>query len=365
MQIDFHHAVTYVVARLAGYGPSRASIIAHSAQHVDDATVDGTISFTNNAMYSSLASAHKGLDYANFDELANHLVWIPFHFLPGNDGKPAGHRPAGHKPASFVHKLVCRPNSPVAKDLIREAFEDRDKPYGLHRLGVTMHVFADTWAHRGFAGITHKINNVCDVLDSNDDVDEPFHDRVQDFFGDIVDKVTTCFIDEVLPLGHGPALSNPDKPYLKWSYTNGLGDRVMRDNPTDFLEAADQMCMVMQRFLKKDLDAEVPGLPPGPKATIDKMLRTLDDPKGKNRHDEWLAAIARGELGFPATEIGYIDEGTNSWEDQAFGKQDKCGKFNYAPSFLYSDWKKFHDALSAHRFSVIRSILPKYGICAA
>lgn len=44
MHIDFHHAVTYVCARHAGYGHDEAAVIAHAAQYVDDATnTRGTI----------------------------------------------------------------------------------------------------------------------------------------------------------------------------------------------------------------------------------------------------------------------------------------------------------------------------------
>jgi hypothetical protein len=38
MQIDFHHAVTYLCARMAGFAAAEAEIIAYSAQYVDDAT---------------------------------------------------------------------------------------------------------------------------------------------------------------------------------------------------------------------------------------------------------------------------------------------------------------------------------------
>jgi len=37
MQIDFHHAVTYVVARCAGFPHDDAAVIAYAAQDVDDA----------------------------------------------------------------------------------------------------------------------------------------------------------------------------------------------------------------------------------------------------------------------------------------------------------------------------------------
>ncbi len=45
MDIDAHHAGTYVVARLAGISHREAEIIAHAAQYVDDATNEGVIHF--------------------------------------------------------------------------------------------------------------------------------------------------------------------------------------------------------------------------------------------------------------------------------------------------------------------------------
>src|SRR5579871_1281898 len=103
MQIDFHHTVTYVLARLAGFPAPEAATIAWASQFVDDAVDSATVRFDNGAMYARTSSAHKMLDYRNFEALADHLVWLPFHFLPGNGGLPAGQ----HPPGTFVDKLIC------------------------------------------------------------------------------------------------------------------------------------------------------------------------------------------------------------------------------------------------------------------
>ncbi len=170
MQIDGHHTLTYIAARLAGYGKRTASIIAYSAQYVDDATNSGIIHFKNGAIYSRISSAHRMLDYRNSDELANHQVWVPFHFLPGNGGKPAGDNPNG----SFIRKLICYPDSHVARDMLRACASDIKKPYAFHRLGIAMHVFADTWAHQGFAGVNHNINVVKNIKTNNKKLEKSF-----------------------------------------------------------------------------------------------------------------------------------------------------------------------------------------------
>jgi hypothetical protein len=364
MQIDFHHAVTYVVARLAGFGHRDAEIVAYCAQYVDDAINGGLVQFENGAMYRRTASAHKALDYKHFDKLENRHVWLPFHFLPGNGGKRAGENPSDR----FIDKIVCRPDSPVAQEMTRSCILGRDAQYGLHRLGVTMHVYADTWAHQGFAGVIHEVNRI-QALDDQDAPEAGWVSRMADFFGDQFDRKISNFAGGVLPLGHGAALSYPDRPFLKWRYRSHQGEIVERDNPTDFLAAADCMCRAMQRYRVGDPDADVPGLPEQDRQRIGTLLRGIVDTDGEQRHKQWLGYISRGHFSFPAVRLDYRDKGVGSWKHQAMGTRriyDKRGERHpFDPSFLSSDWKMFHDAVQAHRFTLLHDILPHYGICAA
>ncbi|MEA2038678.1 MAG: DUF6765 family protein [Thermodesulfobacteriota bacterium] len=364
MQIDFHHGVTYVVARLAGFGHREAETIAYCAQYVDDATNGGVIEFTNQAMYSRIYSAHKGLDYRHFDKLSNHHVWIPFHFLPGNGGKRAGENPQG----SFIEKIICRSDSYVAKDMLLACIRGRNEPLGLHRLGITMHVYADTWAHEGFAGVNHVVNDV-KALDDQDEPDPGFLARLEDFFGDQFDRAAGRFVGDSLPLGHGAALSYPDRPYLRWRYRDSRGVTVVRDNPVRFVKAAQAMCIAMQRYMVGRVDAEVPGLSVHQRGKLGSLFETFKDTDGALRHRKWLEEIARGAFGFPPVRLAYKAKGVDSWKYQAIGTRrlidKKSDRFTYDPSFLGSDWKLFHDALEAHRFEIIKVILPRYGICAA
>ncbi len=351
MQIDFHHGVTYVTSRLAGFTHAEATIVAGASQYVDDAVSSGTIWFKNGAMYARISSAHKMLDYRNFEALADHLVWLPFHFLPGNGGFRAGQSP----PGSFVQKLVCLPNSPVAQDLVRSVIRERHRRYALHRLGVTMHTYADTWAHQGFVGVPHEINHATDLTGPGGEPDHSLKDRLENFF-----------VNKALPLGHGAVLSNPDKPFHVWGYTNGLGQRVERNNPRDFLDAADHMCRVMQCFRAGDADLAAPGLPERDRATMWGLLNSVRHDDARERHAAWLAEIKAGAFSFGPDDVTYVGEGDGSWKHVALGTHDpSVDEHEYADEFLASDWKLFHDALQAHRFDVMLHILPEYGICAA
>lgn len=357
MQIDGHHSLTYIAARLAGFPHRQASIIAYSAQYVDDATNSGVIRFDNDAMYSRISSAHKMLDYRNSDELANHRVWIPFHFLPGNDGFPAGKNPKG----KFIRKLVCTADSHISRDMLRACVNDHAKPYALHRLGISMHVYADTWAHQGFAGVNNKINEVSKIKSNDKKLDRNF-----------INKIINFFISEAFPLGHGAALSHPDRPSLVWEYKNGLKEKVKRNNVEIFMNAVDKMCRAMQCYRSKDLTMDLesmPGLPSVDKKKILSLLKTIKSDSGDERHQQWLKEIKQGAFSFGPQDLNYIPKGKGSWKHQSIGQLKAADSgheiFVYKEAFMKSNWKHFHDALQAHRFDILHDVLPKYGICAA
>ncbi len=353
MQIDFHHTTTYVVARAAGFNHDDAHIIAYASQYVDDATSTGMVQFDNQAVYNRISSAHKMLDARNTQELANHQVWLAFHFLPGNGGKQAGENPDG----SFINKIVCRPNSPVAQEMVRGVILDKDRLYGLHRLGVAMHVYVDTWAHQGFAGVLHDVNEVEDAEETSNS--GLFDGGIGSFLRDILD-------DAIPPLGHGRANVFPDMPFMQWQYENGKGELIQRDNTSDFMTAADHMCMAMQRFILGDPDANVAGLDADTKGKLYEMFVGIKNKKGDERHAEWLQAIRGGAFSFGAASIAdYMPRGRESWKAQALGTSHDLPVHRYQSEFLNSDWKMFHDAIQAHRFHVVHDILPRYGICAA
>lgn len=372
MQIDFHHGVTYICARLAGFSANDAQIVAHSAQYVDDATAEGEIWFDNGMIYPRTASAHKMLDYRNMRDLANHRVWLPFHFLPGNNGDPAPTQPPVYRSAEeFIVRCICRPNSPPARDLMRAVIERQDRPYALHRLGVAAHVFTDTWAHQGFVGYQHQINLASNIEAENDSHHKKnFYEKSTGFFGMGWEQLKSIFVGAALPLGHGTVLSYPDRPYLRWSYTDGLGQPVRRDNPKEFLEAARETYQHFRRYRdwpeagSKVFQREYP-LP----QAFDRIgvgLREIRDEDETVRHRKWLDRIGDGMFGF-RDRVAYIEKGQGSWKQKALSTDEdiidnRNAPLPYPASFLDSDWKLFHDALQAHRFFVLHELLPRYGL---
>src|ERR1700744_3699198 len=148
MNIDFHYGVVYVAARVGGMTPADACTVAHACQYVDDATTHGILRFKGGETFERFATAHKLFDYSNTENDQNRLVWTPFHFLPAAEGD------------TLEEMAVCRPDSEVAREVVRRAIRQRNTETGLHRLGVTLHTYVDTWAHQGFAGIESPWNRV-------------------------------------------------------------------------------------------------------------------------------------------------------------------------------------------------------------
>ena len=352
MEIDFHHAATYVAARIAGFSHENADIIAYSAQYVDDATSSGAICFDNKAMYSRISSAHKSLDLDNMNNAENHVVWLPFHFLPGNGRLGVGRDPTG----DFINKIVCGPDSPIAQEMVAAAIRDQGKPYSLHRLGITMHVYADTWAHQGFAGVLNEINEVEHAEETSDS--GQFAGGLPSFLNGILD-------DAVPPLGHGRAYILPDMPFLSWQYLNGKNQTIRHDNTKNFCDAANALCIAMKRYIQENPAASVSGIGPDDMEVIRNLFSNQTTKDGKKRHKAWLAAIEAGKFSFGKATPSYAEDGKQSWKAQALGTSTDMPVYTYRDTFLNSNWKLFHDALQLHRLTVLHDILPEYGICAA
>ncbi|NML44608.1 hypothetical protein HHL11_12655 [Ramlibacter sp. G-1-2-2] len=363
MQIDFHHAVTYVCCRLAGMDDAGAAVVAHAAQYVDDATNDGPLQFATGERYVRVTSAHQTLDLRlNSDAADNRMVWVPFHFLPGNDAVA----PGTDADEAFIRRMVCRPNSQVAQEMVFDCIERQDKVFALHRLGVALHTYVDTWAHQGFVGMVNDFNKV-DAIQVQPD---PAY-RNTEVYADLTSGATRAkaFVAGHLPVGHASVLTFPDLPFLRWSFTRDNGEKVVRDNPGDFLVAAQNMFDMARRYVARDRNLASADLPAADRQAIDTLLRNTIALEGEERHKAWAEAIAQGRFSFGPTQVDYIDSGPGSWKFQAVGQdpdvEDGSERFDFTPAFLTSHWKRFHDAVQHHRLFILHELLPRHGLSAS
>ena len=354
MNIDFHYGIIYIVSRLAELSPNDAEIVAHSCQYVDDATTNGILDFEGGETYERFASAHEMFDYDNLRNGQNRVFWAPFHFLPAGIGQ------------SLDEKAVCRPDSKVARAMIKRAIEERSAINALHRLGVSLHVYVDTWAHQGFSGVASDLNYVQSL--SGDDHDNTrWLDKLEKFLSDFGHDVQSGILDKVSKLGHGAALHFPDMPWAKWQYTNGKGELIQRDNLPDFVEAANMACKAVRGYINSNPNFEnEAGLSEAERGAIENLLASNRSHDGDERLKYICDALQSGEIPKLKEQIPrYIGKGHGSWKHIATGIEeqgdgDKQPK--WSANFEESDYRKFHDAVKRHRFVVTQEILPTHGV---
>jgi uncharacterized protein DUF6765 len=354
MNIDFHYGVIYIAARLGGLSAADAQTVAHACQYIDDATTPGLLKFGGGQQFERFASAHKLFDYQNVQDDLNRLVWTPFHFLPAGVGN------------TLEERAICRPDSDVARDLVKHALARRGADNALHRLGVTLHTYVDTWAHQGFSGIESDYNKVSH-LEAVDCTREDWLKRLERYTEHLIDQFQSDVLTRALPLGHGAALTYPDLPWAKWSYKNGKGKTVQRDNLPEFVTAADMACRVVQAWVAKAADfAGQPGLPASAKTALQQLLATNIDMNELKRLNVIRDAVAAGLIpGIQEPIPDYIAKGIGSWKHLATGIEvhgDGDGFPQWTPEFETSDYRKFHDAVKEHRFAVVQEILPACGL---
>jgi len=349
MQIDFHHTVTYVLARLAGFAHQEAVIVAHSAQYVDDAQNRGIILFDNGNKYNHIASSHSVTDVPhNLNNVEDYQVWVPFHFLPGNNGQPAGQG----KDVSINQRMLCQPDSFVAADLCRAALATKGDQNTLHRLGITIHVYGDTWAHQRFCGFEDHLNT------SHDESQEGFLERVE------------AFAAEIASLGHGDVSVHPDQPFRTWKYRDSDNKEVSRSNLDIFIQACDRIFQFLMAY--RGAGGTHTQMVAQDRERLLSSLKSFDSENAETRHQQWLDLLAHGGFSFNALtqeqvlDLQYVPKGIGSWKYEALGTEastDYEGQiFPYKESFETSNWKLFHDALKAHQTEVLNKLLPEYGL---
>ena len=258
MQLDMHYHGTYAMARAAGLKPSAAKMIATCAQFVDDNVAGGGVAFEDGARIDAEATAtgHHAVDIENLEAHDQRQVWVPFHFLPGNQGE------------GYTERLKCRMDSEVARDMRDHHLGFAGEPFDLALMGIAAHVYADTFSHYGFSGVSSRGNKVDNKSfsfggDLDPDVRDYIEGKARAFFksqkgGGLLTNIKSWLGEELSgALGHGAVATYPDRPYLVWSFDYEQEDavegrRCTRDNPATFLAG----CRALHDMFRQFADLE-------------------------------------------------------------------------------------------------------------
>ena len=156
MQKDFHYYATYCAAWLAGYSHEESMQICYSAQLVDwcSKTLLKKLKAPRAAATTQLQLElmEAGSDPVSLQDITR--IWASFHFLPRNLYARVKHSSRAYRDK---YRMICGPNSDLLADTVELA-----RGGSLQAAGIAMHILADTWAHRNFAGTPSLLINNTD-----------------------------------------------------------------------------------------------------------------------------------------------------------------------------------------------------------
>lgn len=342
MQSDMHYYATYAMAVLGGIPPDDAQTVAHASQWVDDQN-DGKIeTYSDGASIQTTPTAHHPVDAGVRAILGGHRddarhVWVPFHFIPGGVGD------------TYADKMLCRKDSEPARDMLAHhlSVPMARNGFGLHLAGIAAHAYADTFSHYGFSGYHSPSNAIEDGSLVFDNLHQSVEKRLRDHYENFRRIVTNS-----ADLGHGGVGTNPDQPYLRWSFRYADGrSSGPRDNPATFLEACHAMHGFFARFSEVRYGAGAYPSKPFPDRAIAAILAE-HLPRGQ-RETLWKDAMRDGVLGSVPVCADYR---AAVWQPPA-----------RAEDIRKSDFYLFHCAADYHRSYVLRVLLPsdRYGLVVA
>lgn len=360
MQVDMHYYGTYVLARVAGVKTESARTIAYAAQFVDNSTAREIDDHDDGGKIIAVPTAHHVGSIRNRDKNDQRFIWVPFHFFPGGEG------------VSWTDKLICHKDSDMAREMVSHHLSQCTRPYALELMGLTAHVYADTFSHYGFSGVSSRRNRVkgnsFKLGHSKEVVETALGKSLGEWFnkwghqGGLLTNVRSAIsnIGETYSgaLGHGGTSNYPDLPFLRWEFEYEYPDLTnpefcKRDNQVNFLECAEALHGMFAKFVEandehRDLDSFIKW--EDLQATVKEIFAT--EGNKKDRIKMWQHAASH----LMAEYIPAYDADDWNKQQQDFGKLADSDEGANLPIY------RFFQAASYHRHYVLRDLLPSHGV---
>ena len=296
MQLDFHYYATYCAAYLAGYTHDECMEICYSAQFTDLCSrtllsrIKGPLSAATTQLSIELLEAKT--NSIGIHDITR--IWASFHFLPKD--LYAEHK--GSKWYKNKYRLICGPNGDLLLDTVELA-----KGKTLQAAGIAMHVLADTWAHRYFAGTPSMVINNTNyyfyevLADREKEIDEKIVFGHSPSKPDVLENrsfmasINRFKENSIMVLGHGRAGHLPDYSFMKYKYLPAWADyeEVIKDNPSDYYHAFCQMVYALQY-----LHGEIPSFEKDTyafdcAAPYEKEIKTILTKRQLDASEDWKA----------------------------------------------------------------------------
>ena len=255
MERSFHYYGTYCAALLAGYSIEESQELCYSAFLVDKCSrtflkrIGGPQEAATTQLPVEMASART--DLIGRADITR--IWASFHFLPYDLHAQVN---KGGQRYRSKYRMICGPNGDLLVDTVNLA-----QGKSLQAVGLAMHVLADTWAHRYFAGtpslVINNTNRFFVELVPNEDgdlVERPVKFRHNPAVADDLDAglyTNTVYHpseNTVMNWGHGRCGHLPDYSFARYRFVPAWSDyeEVFKDNPNEYYQAFCQMVYAMK-----------------------------------------------------------------------------------------------------------------------
>ena len=298
MEMSFHYYATYCAATLAGYSHQKSLDISHSAQLVDCVSTS-YLKLIGAPLTAATTQRQIELLDMRTDPLAlqdTTRIWASFHFLPYNLHADPG---KGGRLYREKFRLICNPNGELLQQTVELA-----RGMGAQATGIAIHVLADTWAHRFFAGtpslaINNTTRDFVELIPSTDGtgyVERPIifrhsastPDDLQN--GIYTNSVYQTGERSVMNLGHGRAGHLPDYSFARYRYLPAWGNyaEVLKDNPHDYYLAFCQMVYAL-RALRNNIAFRTNHYDTGVVAPWEQQIRAILNRRQLNANEDWRA----------------------------------------------------------------------------
>ena len=258
MNISFHYFAVKTIASLAGFCDREAQQIAMYSQFVDDYSAPLHMTCSNipdkiiqSDVLDLYAPTLRGnfrpvsTGFANPFEYATliarreqRLILSPFHFTVFDESQ-------GGNPHIRVIPLAFGDGSLIDRLLHKEIADyhkGETRNITLLRMGMLLHIFADSHAHQMFTGYDSQVNrvNIIQVQDniSGEDITPVARAGIRGLFNRAISNIPA--------IGHVQAGHNPDIPNITFSLTYDSKMIHNRDNTELFLEAGRHVYRYLQ-----------------------------------------------------------------------------------------------------------------------
>lgn len=280
MDINFHYFAIKTLALRAGFTDEKAQIIAYYSQMVDDfnmyryLVLDRVPEYIIENKLAKKISANSYLfntvttGFISTDDLLRlsteryqRTITTPFHFITKTPINSEFLNNKAERSKLRVTPATLKPSNISEKSLIQEMLDDACEKYlsvqsndNLIKIGILLHIFADTYAHQQFSGFWGWENHSYLVQVKNNVTQEVKNYEETTNLKNLTRNFQVYY--HCPSIGHTNVGHIPDISYLSFEMKNKISENdkysniYRRNNTKEFIKAAKEILDYLRKLLR-------------------------------------------------------------------------------------------------------------------